>query len=288
MKAATLASLMIVFSGIAIAYPLDVVLYPRIFNDDPNSTLEFTATLPDVHIRDSNLVGDGVLPEYANRHIWYIADWFGADPRIFNIDSYFTLKATVRLDAFRTSPRNCEGGLWVKSDIGGEGQFILTSDGEVAAFGGSLPFYVFSQRYTKGTSVEMSLRYFLDLNDNQRYIEYMFDGNTSGPLLVDNLEQGLPGDVTIGGYQQATIIANQPDNFGQVDFTNVTWNSVPLGTPFADTDNNGCIDDADITNIILDFGGPPSGSNGLTDVDNSNEVDDTDLTLAILEYGAGC
>lgn len=55
-----------------------------------------------------------------------------------------------------------------------------------------------------------------------------------------------------------------------------------------DTNGDGCVDDADLTAVILDFGAPPSGNNGDTDVDNSGEVDDADITVVILKFGNGC
>lgn len=56
-----------------------------------------------------------------------------------------------------------------------------------------------------------------------------------------------------------------------------------------DTDGSGCVDDGDITNVILDFGAPESGNNGNTDVDDSGgDVDDADLTIVILNFGNGC
>lgn len=51
-----------------------------------------------------------------------------------------------------------------------------------------------------------------------------------------------------------------------------------------DTDDSNEIDDADITNVILDFGGA-GGTNGATDIDGSGTVDDADLTIIIINYG---
>lgn len=56
-----------------------------------------------------------------------------------------------------------------------------------------------------------------------------------------------------------------------------------------DVDGNGCVDDADLTAVILDYGAPESGNNGNTDVDNSGgDVDDADITIVILKFGNGC
>lgn len=58
------------------------------------------------------------------------------------------------------------------------------------------------------------------------------------------------------------------------------------GAP-GDANRDGCVDDIDLTSVILDFASP-GGVNGFTDLDNSGEVDDADLTLVILNYGSGC
>lgn len=52
-----------------------------------------------------------------------------------------------------------------------------------------------------------------------------------------------------------------------------------------DADDSNMISDADLTLIILDYGGPQSGANGATDVNGSGMVDDADLTLCIIHFG---
>lgn len=54
-----------------------------------------------------------------------------------------------------------------------------------------------------------------------------------------------------------------------------------------DVNNDGCVDDDDLTRVVLDFD-TPGGANGDTDVDDSGLVDDADLTIVILHYGEGC
>lgn len=58
--------------------------------------------------------------------------------------------------------------------------------------------------------------------------------------------------------------------------------------PKSDTNGDGCVDDADITAIILDFGTPGSHDSVFTDINQDGQVDDTDLTNVILDYGDGC
>lgn len=58
----------------------------------------------------------------------------------------------------------------------------------------------------------------------------------------------------------------------------------------ADTNGDCCVDDADLTSVILDFGfaGPWPTASGFTDVTYDRVVDDADITLIILHYGEGC
>lgn len=62
----------------------------------------------------------------------------------------------------------------------------------------------------------------------------------------------------------------------------------PCAASTGDANSDGCVDDADITAIILDFGYPPSGANGSTDTNCDGVVDDTDLTAVILNFSDGC
>lgn len=54
-----------------------------------------------------------------------------------------------------------------------------------------------------------------------------------------------------------------------------------------DASGDGCVDDADLTAVILDYG-TAGGTNGDTDIDHSGVVDDADITILILNYGNGC
>lgn len=54
-----------------------------------------------------------------------------------------------------------------------------------------------------------------------------------------------------------------------------------------DTNGDGCVDDGDLTNVILDYG-TEGGTSGDTDINHDLVVDDADITLLVLNYGAGC
>lgn len=53
-----------------------------------------------------------------------------------------------------------------------------------------------------------------------------------------------------------------------------------------DVNNDGCVDDADLLNVLFDFG--VSGDNLCTDLNQDSVVDDADLLMALFEFGSGC
>lgn len=60
-----------------------------------------------------------------------------------------------------------------------------------------------------------------------------------------------------------------------------------LADLLGDTNGDGCVDDADLTAVILDFG-TTGGDNGATDVNDDGIVDDADITEVVLRHGTGC
>lgn len=103
--------------------------------------------------------------------------------------------------------------------------------------------------------------------------------------------------VTLGD-SGAFVVSNVPDGSYEVYIKASHWLStvsaavqLPNIIPYVfqsglngDTNADNAIDDADITNIILDYG-TSGGTNGETELNGDLSVDDTDLTLVILAYG---
>jgi hypothetical protein len=54
----------------------------------------------------------------------------------------------------------------------------------------------------------------------------------------------------------------------------------------ADIDRNGCVDDADLLQVLFGFG--RAGSLLPSDVNGDNVVDDADLLEVLFQFGAGC
>ncbi|MCS6923754.1 MAG: hypothetical protein NZM10_05190 [Fimbriimonadales bacterium] len=57
------------------------------------------------------------------------------------------------------------------------------------------------------------------------------------------------------------------------------------GTPSGDVDGNGCVDDADLLQVLFAF-----GSEGFipADVNCDRIVDDADLLIVLFNFGTGC
>ena len=71
---------------------------------------------------------------FANRHVWRFSSDSGATVHHFSNDEFFSVSMTLTLTGDPISPRK-EAGFLLQS-IGGDGQFIVNTDGhEVVAFG---------------------------------------------------------------------------------------------------------------------------------------------------------
>jgi hypothetical protein len=139
--------------------PNGAYIQTRLFNDCPGSTVGVTNSYPaSVRISDQNMGCVG----FANLHIWRFSEDGGTTAAVFNNDACFRAAATLRL----TGAGEGEAGLqvapwWSASD----GRFnVRTTDGEIACFGGRMPFYNFSGaphmlRYTRGTDIRLEVIY---------------------------------------------------------------------------------------------------------------------------------
>ncbi len=55
-----------------------------------------------------------------------------------------------------------------------------------------------------------------------------------------------------------------------------------------DTNGDGCIDDADLLNVLFAFGTPGTGLTRHEDVNRDGTVDDADLLIVLFNFGGGC
>lgn len=189
-------------------------LHTRVFNDFPNSTLGTTNAYPGVvQISDGNLVNTPPSG-FANLHNWHLSANGGASDAVFNNGDMFSLFADVSLTGTGQGELGLQVAPWWSQNV--DGRFNLRStDGEVAVFGGRLPFYSFTAaqgvHYVGGTTVRIGIEY----NPNglssasPAQIRYTYGGLDSGWL---NFDEGNPmepygtwgmlDDARVGGYMQ--------------------------------------------------------------------------------------
>lgn len=195
---------------------IDSVKINTVYHDFPASNLVVTNNYPAmVSISDGNLVGAGG----ANRHNFRFSSDGGATNAQFQNNNTFSFFSDVTLSG--TAGVNGEGGIQISPwwDPNGDGVlFMNTSSGEVAAFGGRLPFYSFTVaqgvHYTIGTTVRLGMEYAAHSNTagDPGQIRYWYGALNSGWISFD---QGNPAEdpphglygilnpAYAGGYMQA-------------------------------------------------------------------------------------
>jgi hypothetical protein len=222
------------------------IIHTRIFNDDPTSVITTTNLYPTtVSIKDESL-DNGGTPAYANRHNFRLSDNDGISDAVFLNGDSFEFWADVTI----TGPANSEGGLnlspWWSQDV--DGTFTVNAaSGEVACFGGRLPFYSFTVNdgvtYTKGDTVRLGMIYHArQLTEaTPAVIEYVYTDATnttysSGYLEFDEGNPaedppyglwGMLNDARVGGYFQPQINSADPTNWGQIVFENMYYTPEP-------------------------------------------------------------
>jgi hypothetical protein len=237
--------------GIAAATPVipdnpsGVVFNTRVFNDCPGSTLTTSSGYPaQVQISDD---AEDTCNMFANLHVFRFSE-NGSTPADFMNNDTFFFVADLVLDG----PGHGEAGLqvapWYSPNIDGRLN-VRTTDGEVAAFGGELPFFSFTATYglvyVKGTPINLKIQY--DPNSNTELdpgtIEYKVNYNgvhyTSGPLPITSCnvpEQpvrgcyGIRNGAQAGGHLQALWFP------GQNQLIRATWSDfkvLPFNKPTA-------------------------------------------------------
>lgn len=243
--------LVVAWASLALAteVPTTAIVNERVFDDCPISILSVDNSYPMITIHDTKSnCGAG----FANRHNWRFSD-DGATNRLFSNNDGFGFSSTMTI----TGSGECEAGIgispWWSQDV--DGIFnVRTTDGEVACFGGRLPFYSFTGSngvvYAKGEPIHLEIAYLPNgLSEAEPgTIEYtlVYQGvtHTSGPLAMDmaNPDEdpphglwGILNEATAGGFLQFFLGegANDAD-------ANVVWGDIlfeDLGTVVA-TENS--------------------------------------------------
>ncbi len=154
-----LATLFVAGAAIATMEPTDAAIFPRVFNDCPFSELSIISAYPPlIQIEDTkNSCGAG----FANRHAWRFSQ-DGTTAQLFNNNNGFKFSSYLTI----TGDGEAEAGIgispWWSPLVDGVFNF-RTTDGEIACFGGRLPFYSFTGSqgltYVKGTTVYVEIIY---------------------------------------------------------------------------------------------------------------------------------
>lgn len=193
----------------------------RRFNDYPGSTLVVTNNFPSLVSFNESAFGAG---GFANQHVARFSSDSGATNRAFLNSEAFDISVNVNLSVGSATPAIKEAGFRMDTFIGGEGFFIVKSNGEVAAFGGPLPFHTFGgSAYTPGTTVNLRMRYAPGAIAS---MEYFYNGVSSGLKFFGNTENGV-----INGSDLGTYVQNAPNDNFSGDFSNAAFTNYVIAVP---------------------------------------------------------
>lgn len=236
-------------AGAATPLPNSAVLHTRVFNDCPISILNTTNLFPAlITIDDQNQPPQPLCAGFANLHTWRFSQ-DGANAIQFLNGDAFEYSATLVLNGVG------EGGLnlspWWSPDA--DGLFnVRTTDGEIACFGGRMPFFTFTGAfgltYTNNTPIQLGITYLprgLSSADPAQIvynIRYNSINYTSGLL---NFDQGNPAEDPphgqwgalnpwyAGGHVKMFVFPE-----GQPHGITATWSNIQYSVPTVPTNQN--------------------------------------------------
>lgn len=222
-------------SAVALATPTinGAKINARVFNDNSLSTLTVTNNYPTLVQFDDQNLSQG----FANRHNFRLSGDGGTTAQLFANSDAFAISADVTIDG----PGNGEGGLqlspWYSSNVDGQFNLRAGGNGEVAVFGGRMPFFSFTNAfgvtYVKGTTVRVGIQYQPSglSADFPATIQYTY-GNLASPWLPFNAnnptevavygDYGMLNNAQVGGFVQALGGASGQNgltaSFGNIEY----------------------------------------------------------------------
>ncbi len=216
--------------------PSSAVIHERVFNDSFASILTVNNSFPS--LIDINDEAAGPLG-WANLHVWRFSD-DGVNAQQFSNTDGFAFYADLTISGTGNGEAGLQIAPWWSPDV--DGRFnVRTPDGEVACFGGRLPFYSFTGsqgvQYVKGTTVRLGMIYTPNNEMNAASpatIEYIYDDgtmHTSGPIPFDEGNPaedpphgvfGILNPAYAGGHMQF----NDMSGAGAGANMNVTWGNI--------------------------------------------------------------
>lgn len=197
-----------------------IVFNTRVFNDDPGSTLSVSDNYGagTAVINETNITGGN----FANLHNWKLSV-DNIDPAQFQNGDSFAFSFDMMVSGAGQGESGLHVSPWWSPDVDGRIN-VRTTDGEIAAFGGRLPFYSFTANhgisYTKGEVISLGVIYqanslsMADPATIQYFVSLGGNDYTSGPLAFD---QGNPAEdpphglwgmlspTEVGAFQQTFI-----------------------------------------------------------------------------------
>lgn len=211
---------------------------PRWWNDMSGSTLTVVNTYPSPAHINFNEVLPGSPVFQSNQHTWRLSTDGGTTDAPFANGDSFMISAAVTI----TGDGNAEAGLnvspWWSPQVDGKLHVRASATGgEVAAFGGRLPFYSFGNVYVTGTTATLSIEYIANSNTAGApgQIQYGYNGLFSPWIQFDqgnpaeDPPHGLYGTLSpawVGGFVQDYASASGATTVN-ADFNNIVYNPVP-------------------------------------------------------------
>jgi len=223
------------------------VLITRVWNDCPLSTLTTGNSYPSQIFFDDN---KGDCGGWANLHVWrYSGD--GAAAAIFPNASDFRSAADLVISGVNDAEAGLQIAPWWSQLVDGRLNVKSDASGEIACFGGRLPFYSFTAnyglQYVKGTSIHLEMIYHangLSLA-SPATIEYLVTYNsvsyTSGALAFDEGNPaeghgswGMLDGAQVGGHAQMWNggVINEA---AHVEWSNITFQDLTPPVPVQKT-----------------------------------------------------
>jgi hypothetical protein len=230
-------------AALATPVPNSAHLDTRVFNDCPLSTLTSTnaypATVSFTDVMHPACVG------FANLHVWSFSEDAGASSALFVNGSNFKMCATFTISGNGQGEGGLRFGPWWAPLS--DGRFMANAEvghvpaGEIACFGGRLPFYSFTGNhgisYVKGTPIYMEMNYAANglSSGSPATMQYRVIYNSityDSPVLAydegnpsENPPHGVWGclnDAMVGGYFQARANtgADLTGTWSEICFTN--------------------------------------------------------------------
>ncbi len=200
------ACAVLALAGAAFANPANVNgvnEVTRIFNDFSTSTLTVANNYPaSLQVTETDFTDDGMGGNFANKHNFYFSTDGGATSLDFDYGDGF--QASFDMTISTATVGQVEAGFG--GDLFGFPFFgVLSGNGEIAAFGGTLPFHSFGAGiYSVGDTVGLRMTYRPGAGENMSpasTMEYEYNLNgggwiSSGLKVFGNTEGGIPSAFT--------------------------------------------------------------------------------------------